>query len=340
MTNTACLYDLTPQVSTCNPTISHRIRGSELQSFFLVFNLKYVDFLSLDFLVITRNVFEMIRPNGCDYWTAELVDRYPLESDELAIEYLSQHEYDIEKAFFHMSVDMGCGKDDYMSSLSHAWMDKTSLMLHFTEFRDRYLRYDGKYYGNMNPDISSLRPFVLDTSRYENHLADCDPSLSEECQLDRALKGGAVNFEDSSVDENGGSINKEGDSYVEVKTENSINRPQRIGERDRQDTKKKWQDIQHRLSDFNGNHTSKSSSSSTSGSTNSVSSNLTASNGSSCTPSSSSSSSILSSSSMTSVSMLLENAMKLPSNQMEDNLGENSLRSLLGDTVKVRISAS
>lgn len=69
----------------------------------------------IEFLAITRNLFEPVLPHGYDRWAD--IDRsdnslfhYPLESDERAIQFLSDYDYDIDKACFHLFSALNCGK--------------------------------------------------------------------------------------------------------------------------------------------------------------------------------------------------------------------------------------
>ena len=62
-----------------------------------------------EFLSTVRNLFDPIRPSRSTNWTAASVD-VPLESDAIALEYLSAYDYDVSKAYFNIFCDMGCGK--------------------------------------------------------------------------------------------------------------------------------------------------------------------------------------------------------------------------------------
>lgn len=62
-----------------------------------------------DFLVWYRNIFEAYQaPNG-ESWTKETVST-PLESDEIAMEYLARFGYDVRRAIFKLTCDLGSGK--------------------------------------------------------------------------------------------------------------------------------------------------------------------------------------------------------------------------------------
>jgi hypothetical protein len=62
-----------------------------------------------DFLVVTRGIFEPCG-NGEDLWNTQSVSEIPLESDSRAVEYLSQYDYDVDKALFHLYSELGFGK--------------------------------------------------------------------------------------------------------------------------------------------------------------------------------------------------------------------------------------
>jgi len=49
-------------------------------------------------------MFEPIRFQDEDYWSLESTVACPLESDAEAIEYLAEHDYNVEKALFHLST--------------------------------------------------------------------------------------------------------------------------------------------------------------------------------------------------------------------------------------------
>jgi len=73
-----------------------------------------------EFLSTVRNLFDPIRPSRSTNWTAASVD-VPLESDAIALEYLSAYDYDVSKAYFNIFCDMGCGKGPtYMHAYIHS----------------------------------------------------------------------------------------------------------------------------------------------------------------------------------------------------------------------------
>jgi hypothetical protein len=53
---------------------------------------------STEFLVTTRNLFESDLLGDDEVWDEYMVSQIPLESDEIALEYLAKFNYDIEKA--------------------------------------------------------------------------------------------------------------------------------------------------------------------------------------------------------------------------------------------------
>lgn len=64
----------------------------------------------IEFLVITRNIFESLQcDNYSDNWSIEDC-RVCLESDEFALEYLSKYDYDVKRASFDLFLSLGCGK--------------------------------------------------------------------------------------------------------------------------------------------------------------------------------------------------------------------------------------
>ena len=65
----------------------------------------------LDFLAATRNIFNYVNPpmSFDSLWNSSSVD-IPLESDVFALEYLASYDYDIDKAYFNIFCDLGCGK--------------------------------------------------------------------------------------------------------------------------------------------------------------------------------------------------------------------------------------
>jgi len=116
------------KTSTFTLTITYIIVLSIYLSIYqsLILLLSTICYLSIylstntEFLSTVRNLFDPIRPSRSTNWTAASVD-VPLESDAIALEYLSAYDYDVSKAYFNIFCDMGCGKGPtYMHAYIHS----------------------------------------------------------------------------------------------------------------------------------------------------------------------------------------------------------------------------
>ena len=66
----------------------------------------------LEFLTAVRNLLDPVRPKGQHFWAASQ-STIPLETDVIALEYLSSYNYDVEKAMFNLYCELGRGKGEF-----------------------------------------------------------------------------------------------------------------------------------------------------------------------------------------------------------------------------------
>lgn len=70
--------------------------------------------LCTDFLAFARNLSENIMMEEGKRWTPSDVAQVPLESDELALEYLCRHNYDVPLAKFKLMCQLANGKGVFL----------------------------------------------------------------------------------------------------------------------------------------------------------------------------------------------------------------------------------
>ena len=85
----------------------------------------------------------------------------PLESDASAIEYLSEHNWDVEAAFFHFCTDMGLGKElVFIKKLQEQVVRQPTAAL-FSEMKDKIFKTSAEngFYGAYE-NASGLAPIT------------------------------------------------------------------------------------------------------------------------------------------------------------------------------------
>eukprot|EP01041_Mallomonas_annulata_P008619 gene8619-17782_t len=103
-----------------------------------VHSAKEASSCAAEFLAFSRNISsQWCSPEG--YWSDKM-STIPLESDELALEFLKYHDYDIERAKFNLMCSIGQGKDIIFTKIDAELLDKRSTMVLFHETKDRLLR--------------------------------------------------------------------------------------------------------------------------------------------------------------------------------------------------------
>ena len=68
-----------------------------------------------------RNLFEPLRFQDEEFWSLESVIATPMESDAEVIEFLADHDYNVDKAIFHLSSLMNYGKGAHFRSFMHCF---------------------------------------------------------------------------------------------------------------------------------------------------------------------------------------------------------------------------
>ena len=64
----------------------------------------------IEFIAFARNLCEDVTLDEGKKWTAITAGDVPLESDEIILEYLCRHNYDVALAKFNLTCKLGAGK--------------------------------------------------------------------------------------------------------------------------------------------------------------------------------------------------------------------------------------
>ncbi len=91
-------------------------------------------------LVMVRNIFEPFHFKDTTHWTLEQIKQTALESDAAAVEFLAMNEYDINRAWFHLSCKLSMGKDQVTTKRYAELIAKQPVAAIFQEVKDKLLR--------------------------------------------------------------------------------------------------------------------------------------------------------------------------------------------------------
>ncbi len=76
----------------------------------LLLFLQKIIYTASEFIAFARNLTEDVVLEESKKWTAASVKDIPLESDEIVLEYLCRHNYDVEQAKFNLMCVISGGK--------------------------------------------------------------------------------------------------------------------------------------------------------------------------------------------------------------------------------------
>lgn len=160
---------------------------------------------------MVRNLLDPVRPHGQSFWSASQSE-IPLETDVLALEYLSSYDYDVDKALFNLFCDFGRGKgekspifgsqmlinllpfvtlrtlwicsstDAVFAGKSLSVVERTASNVIFTDLKDRLLKVPpqtlfGAYYGSFNASGPVRLPAPAEDSRHAAVAASVNSAL-------------------------------------------------------------------------------------------------------------------------------------------------------------------
>ena len=90
-------------------------------------------------LVMTRNIFEPARYQDAAHWTSNSA-QVPMESDQRSIAFLASHEYDVDRAWFNLTCQMGMGKDTVSVKRVSELINKQPIAALFQDVKEKMFR--------------------------------------------------------------------------------------------------------------------------------------------------------------------------------------------------------
>jgi len=201
-----------------------------------------------EFICFVRNLLSNVRLEKTEYWSQSQC-KYPIDSDELAIEYLAKHGYDVSNATNHMLCDLTSGKDQISTDLTAFPVSKCSNTSAFAEYLSRLNKHRGFLHGSFQSvnEISSEQIITnTGSSNGINKRSNVFTYLKSPETTTTAITALAV--EDSNSDFN------QSEQYLEDELESTYigsGRSVRTGERDKQEIRKKWHSLFDEISAVN-----------------------------------------------------------------------------------------
>jgi hypothetical protein len=131
-------------------------------------------------LVIVRNIFEPFNYRDSKQWTLEQVEQCPLESDTAAVEFLAMNEYDVDRAWFHLSCKLSMGKDQVSTKKYSDMISKQPVAAIFQEMKEKVLRSGAQ---------KTMLGSYVDTDRESGSAAPTDKVPSASSSKDKDSQG-------------------------------------------------------------------------------------------------------------------------------------------------------
>lgn len=141
-----------------------------------------------EFLAFSRNLCPQEHRNN-EFWTEKLVNT-PLESDEIALTFLTKYEYDVEQAKFSIMCHMGQGKDNFGTFLDNEILESIEPTKAFNGTKDKLLSLLRPLLGNFPSSEGQTRDYYASLMQGSNSLKQLNTSTSDEVDKKTRLQDG------------------------------------------------------------------------------------------------------------------------------------------------------
>eukprot|EP01035_Chromulina_nebulosa_P019402 gene19402-25275_t len=192
-----------------------------------------------EFICVVRNLLSNIRLDKTLNWSQSQC-KYPLDSDELAIEYLAKHGYDVSNATNHMLCDLTSGKDQISTDFTAFPVSKCSNTSAFAEYLSRLNKHRGSMHGSFQSTNEISSEQIISNNGISNGNNKRSNVFTYLKSPEASTIVTAIAVEDSNSDFSQPEI------YLEDELESTYvgsGRSVRTGERDKQEIRKKWHSL-------------------------------------------------------------------------------------------------